>query len=407
MSNFSNFIRSLGSISSSVTTEDANSGVDTAPATPSVSFDTIKSALEAKHLSVKWYQDSFIVTYPKSRNGGEAQTQVDYSDPLVRECRGLIVNKNAPFNVLCKGFDRFDATESIPHDVLTNPQTQVTTTIDGTYVRLYFDTSRGQEKARWTLATNRCIDAKKARWSTFKTFFDYFQEASNSENSILDYTKLDTRYTYLFIVCHPESRIVRCYSSPMIYHVGTYDLSTEGNPELVDHDIGIPKPQPIDTTKYESLQQLIDHSNTLDWQDPGYVVKWTDVDGTVHRAKIRNSKYEHVNSLRGNNPNVALHYLNLRSDTENPQPFIEFTRYYPEYGMIEDSINMLARYLHQLYMSYYVNRTIQVVPDRISWKLLSQLHTSYIRTKTPTTLDIVQNVVRSLPNEELAKLLRL
>ncbi len=399
MSEFSNFVRSLGSGNTEETTP--------------TSFDSIKQALEAKHLNVKWFLDTFIVTYPKNRDysgsGAGSNTNdntTDYSDTLVRECRGLIVNKNHPFNVVCKGFDRFDDITSVPSDVLTLPSTQVTSTIDGTYVRLYYDTTRGDDKAKWSLATNRCIDAKKARWSSFKTFFDYFQEASNSENSILDYARLDVKHTYLFVVCHPESRVVRCYTSPMIYHIGTYDTSQPECPEI-DTDIGIPKPPTLDTSSYETLQQLSDYTNTLDWQDPGFVIRWTDATGGVHRAKVRNEKYEHVNSLRGNNPNVALHYLNLRSDTENPQKFMEFTKYFPEYGMIEDSINMLARYLHQLYMSYYVNKTIQVIPDRISWKMLSQLHTSYIRTKVPTTLDVVQTVVRSLPNEELAKLLRL
>ena len=404
MSTFSSFISSLGSISSSVSSEDANSPVPDTPTCTPVSFDTIKGALESKGLSVKWFQELFIVTYPKSRN--TPNPTVDYSDPLVRECRGLIVNKNSPYNVICKGFDRFDDVTTLSQDILRHPSTQVTNIIDGTYVKLYYDTSKGPEKSKWCLATNRCIDAKKARWSSFKTFFDYFQEASNSENSILDYALLDTKHTYLFVVCHPESRIVRCYTTPMIYHVGTYDTSSAGCPEI-DEDINIPKPPVVDTTKYESLSQLVEYTNTLDWQDPGFVVKWTDDAGTPHRSKIRNSKYESVNALRGNNPNVALHYLNLRSDTENPQPFMEFTKYFPEYGMIEDSINMLARYLHQLYMSYYVNKTIQVVPDRISWKILSQLHTSYIRSRVPTTLDVVQNIVRSLPNEELAKLLRL
>lgn len=394
MSEFFNFVRSLDSTSCTDNSVPTN-----------LTFDAIKQALEAKHLNVKWFLDTFIVTYPKNRDNS-SNTAVDYSDKLVRQSRGLIVNKNHPFNVVCKGFDRFDDITTVPADVLTKPTTQVTSTIDGTYVRLYYDTTRGEDKAKWSLATNRCIDAKKARWSSFKTFFDYFQEASNSENSILDYARLNVNHTYLFVVCHPESRIVRCYTSPMIYHVGTYDTSQHECPEI-EEDIGIPKPPTFDVSSYPSLQQLSEYTNTLDWQNPGFVVKYTDENGCIHRAKVRNEQYEHVNSLRGNNPNVALHYLNLRSDTENPQKFMEFTKYFPEYGMIEDSINMLARYLHQLYMSYYVNKTIQVVPDRISWKMLSQLHTSYIRTKVPTTLDVVQNVVRSLPNEELAKLLRL
>ena len=59
-----------------------------------------------------------------------------------------------------------------------------------------------------------------------------------------------------------------------------------------------------------------------------------------------------------------------------------------------------------MYLQYYVNRTLPYVPDRMCWRILSELHTRYIRTKEATALDIVQQYIRSMPNNELACLLK-
>jgi hypothetical protein len=193
----------------------------------------------------------------------------------------------------------------------------------------------------------------------------------------------------------------------MLAVLGTLDRSNDWK-EVEEDDIGIPRPPEVDRTfdKFTDLQAVRDHVNSLDWQTPGYVAQWRGEDGTIKRSKIRNANYERVNDLRGDNRSSVEHYLNLRSDKDNPERFTEFVKHFPEYSVIEDSINMVARYIHQLYMSYYVNHTTQYVPDRTSWRLLSELHTRYIRTREATTLDIVQQYVRSMPNEDLAKLLK-
>lgn len=381
MSNFSKFI---SSISTPVVDGESNS---------QLTFETIKSKLEELHLKVKWYKDLFIVTYPKKKS--VSTSVVDVNNDLVKECRGLIVNKNSPFNVVCKGFDMFE--DTVP-DTVSFDQLKIMTTIDGTYVRLYYNNDK------WCVATNRCIDAKRARWHSYKTFYDYFQEASHSPESLLNYERLNKDRVYLFVVCHPENRIVKVYQNSKLYHIGTLD-SKNGWSE-VDEDIGIPKPELFNNNDVQSLQSLQEYTKTLDWQNPGFVVQWTNSDGVIKRCKIRNNNYEYVNGLRGDKISMVEHYLTLRSDTENPRTFTEFTKYFPEYSIIEDSINMTSRYVHQMYMEYYVNKTIQYVPDRISWRILGELHTRYIRTKEPTTLDIVHQYIRSMPNQELAKLLR-
>lgn len=395
MSEFSNFICSLSPPKSSVEEHDEKN-------TQEITFDTIKSNLEDTYnLKVKWYKDLFIITYPKRDT--KASEDVDYTSPLVKQCRGLIVNKNKPFDVVCKGFDMLEPTENIPEDILTRSDGKITTTIDGSYVRVYYNS----ELDRWCCATNRCIEAKKARWHSYRTFFDYFQDASRSNDSLLDYSRLDKNRVYLFVVCHPENRIVRVYNSSMLYHIGTLDRS-DGWKEIENDDIGIPHPLEVDRNfdKFGSLQNIRDHVNTLDWQTPGYVVQWKADDGTIKRSKIRNAEYERINDLRGDNRSSVEHYLNLRADKDNPQKFIEFVKYFPECSIIEDSINMVARYVHQLYINYYVHRTVQYVQDRTTWRLLNELHTRYVRTREKTTLDIVQQYVRSMPNEELAKLLK-
>ena len=301
MSQFAQFIRSLSpSEACAIAVEEHTENTENTENTEKVeelTFEKIKSELETRYkLKVKWYKDLFIITYPK--RGTHASEDVDYSDPLVIECRGLIVNRNAPFNVVCKGFDMLEPTENIPDDLLTRDEGKITTTIDGSYIRVYYNS----ELKRWCVATNRCIEAKKARWHSYRTFFDYFQDASRSEESLLDYNLLNENRVYLFVVCHPENRIVRAYTSPMLYHIGTVDR-TDGWKEVENDNIGIPHPPQIDRNfeGFDSVESVRDYVNTLDWQTPGYVVQWRGSNGSIKRSKLRNAEYERINELRGDN----------------------------------------------------------------------------------------------------------
>jgi hypothetical protein len=180
MSQFTQFVSSLSPPERPVEERDENVTNENRENTESqdLTFETIKSDLESRyHLKVKWYKDLFITTYPKK--GTRSSEDVDYTDPLVKQCRGLIVNRKSPFNVVCKGFDMLEPTEDIPEDILTREDGKITTTIDGSYIRVYYN----QELKRWSVATNRCIEAKKARWHSYRTFFDYFQDASRSRNT--------------------------------------------------------------------------------------------------------------------------------------------------------------------------------------------------------------------------------
>ena len=382
---FENFLSGLRE------SRDTKSNIDEQPLT----FNTIKSALEAKHLRVKWYKNLFIVTYSKKETTG-----LDTTDPLVRECRGLIVNKNSPFDIVCKGFDMFEETTDIPEDILTRNDGRLSVSIDGSYIRIYFNV----ESDRWCVATNRCIEAKKARWQSYRTFYDYFQDASTNKDSFLDFSKLNKDHVYLFVMCHPENRIVRVHPNPMLYHIGTLDRSD--NWTEIAEDIGLPTPPKVDKTFFCDVEKMKEHIDRLDWQAPGYVAQWTDEGGQNHRSKIRNAKYQHINSLRGSKSSIVEHYLDLRNDLDQKDRFIDFIKYYPEYALIEDTINMVVRSVHYQYMAYYINKTMQFVQDRTTWRLLNELHIRYIRTHQATTLDVVQQHIRSMPNADLAKLLQ-
>lgn len=361
------------------------------------SFDTLKGVLNSKHLIVKWYNNYFIVSYPKK--GTTLHKALDLTDPVIRECRGLIAEKEYPFKIVCKGFDMFHELDEIPEESLSDPTTRITMAIDGSYMRLYYN----EHENKWNLATNRCIDAKKARWQSYKTFYDYFQDASHP---MLDYSRLDKKKVYLFVLCHPENRIVKNYNKAKIYHIGTFDGSTDEWKETTEN-IGIPTPQVIDKTQFKgqdirTIKSFID--TTFAWDCPGYVYQWQDKDGTIKRALIRNENYEYIKELKGNNYSIVEHYLNLRNDGDNPQRFIDFIKYFPEYSVIEDTLNMVARTVHYQYMEYYIRKTTSIIRDKRIWRILTELHTRYIRTREATTLDIVQQYIRNMSNKDLAKL---
>lgn len=374
---------------------------------PNFTVDDLKKVVTAKGLLIKKWNGRLLITYP---NKDDQQRQIhkdssepifnkiDFNDALVRECRGIILasdsetndDSDSPqkLNIVCYAMDKFDRADDFTEEQLqkffADSEEFVEELFDGSLVKMYYFQNQ------WVLSTNRCVEARRAKWNNYRSFYDMFQEATND----LNYDKLDKRCTYSFVLCHPENRIVVNYQTPNIIHVATRNLDTL---EEVDVDIGIQKPLKL-KMDYDTFVNRI-KSNP--YFMPGYVLKTKE----GRRIVFECDNYKHVKQIKGNFRDPVYRYLQLKREDTNT--FNQFVGYFPEYHWIDSRLETLAREAHKCYLDFFVNRNKSKFINKDLWELMSELHTLFLRTKEPTSLKKVRQHLKSYPLDKLARLVNM
>lgn len=229
--------------------------------------------------------------------------------------------------------------------------------VDGTMINLYWSEVANE----WLVNTKSSLGAtshfyvfpmaSSAKSQHTKSFRAMFDEAVGPN---FDYSIFDKACSYSFVLQHPMNRIVCPVTKPAIYLVGIYRMNgaivTPENIHLFKtKKTPIRKPQIYPTTSYEDIQRRFAGANPLNptpYNVMGIVVKHGD---SGHRMKFRNPAYEAVKALRGNQPRLDYHYLELRQRNQVK----EFLRYYPECGkMFADYRNKIHTFTQHLYRNY-------------------------------------------------------
>ena len=211
--------------------------------------------------------------------------------------------------------------------------------VEGTMIMLYFN----KDKELWETSTRGNIGANTAFFQnkSQKTFRNMFDETCNI--SFLDVNKLDKDLCYTFVMNHPDNRIVTKCDIPELYLVKVYKiLNNEENNTFqvfVLNNIDEIKENFVNTlvkfpnTKINSnvvlnnnlsYSSIEDYCKNLNFNIMGIVLydKQRDI-----RTKIRNSKYEYVRKLRGNQPKLDYRYLELKKNKN----INKYLQYFPEH----------------------------------------------------------------------------
>jgi len=235
-----------------------------------------------------------------------------FSEPLVHECRGIILREE-DWSVVCFPFIKFfNYGEGYAADIDWS-SARVQEKLDGSIIKLWWD------RDHWWVSTNGVIDARKCPLfndlsESNRTYYDLFNEAAVE---CLDYSVLCKDRTYIFELVSPYNRVVVPYKETRIYHIGTRDNRTF---QEIDQDIGVPKPQ---TYSFNSLKEAVEAAKALPFSEEGYVV----VDKNWNRVKIKSPAYVSVHHLSNNGRVNKKRILELISINEHK----EFLTYFPEY----------------------------------------------------------------------------
>ena len=209
--------------------------------------------------------------------------EADFTNPIVREARGIIINLET-LEVVCWPFSKFcnlheeGAKEDVENFDWDSCSCQEK--VDGSIVKLWFNNLTGE----WQWSTNSIICAKDAPLLEGAGNFDTLIKGAVNYKDI-NYQDLDKDITYIFELVSPLSMLVIQYKENCLYHIGSRNRVTG---EELDIDIGIKKPERYD------LHTLDDCLNACFKLNQEGVVKkegFVLVDKYYHRIKLKSPEY--------------------------------------------------------------------------------------------------------------------
>lgn len=246
-----------------------------------------------------------------------SQIDSDFNEPLVRECRGIILEKDT-WNVVVYPFKKFFNYGEEYADEIDWKSAKVTSKEDGSLIKIY------HYNGEWRVGTNSTIDAEDAVLNSpyYRNFRELFDVAAN--NCKFGFDRLDPNYTYLMELCSCHNTIVVPYNEPKLFHIGTRNNITC---EEVEVDIGIEKPKQY---MLSSLEDCIAMAKTFDFTKEGFVIK----DKNYNRIKIKSEDYVRVHRLANNGSLTLERAIDLIRMNE----IDEFLNYFPNYTFYINNI---------------------------------------------------------------------
>ena len=263
------------------------------------------------------------------------QFDSDFSLPIVRECRGIIIDIEDNFNPICHPFNKFFNYGEKYADSIDWKSARVQEKVDGSIIKFW----KWNRKNRWVISTNGAINAFDANISSFSdlentngiSFGELFLNALYAhfpnENTMED-MGFNPNYTYMFELVSPLTQVVVKYPNTDIYHIGTRDNITG---EELDIDIGIKKPKAYPLHSLSAVVEAAEHLNANGnaVEEEGFVV----VDKNWNRIKVKSPLYLQSHYLKGNIPTIGRCIdIYLANEAE------EYLTYFPEQKETFDKI---------------------------------------------------------------------
>lgn len=251
------------------------------------------------------------------------QIDSDFSNEIVRECRGLILSESDNYEVMTVPFFKFGNYGESYVAPINWATAKITQKIDGSLIKIV---RIGDELL---ISTNGTINASKAEVSQgFSCPFANYRELvlgaeplcnmSNDEMLSL----FDEGYTYMFELTSIYNKVVIPYDGIKLWFIGCRDNQSLQEILIYDH----PLSKVFDTPKqygFKSLQECIDNAKLLPYNDEGYVV----VDDSFNRCKVKSAAYVAIHHLKGEGiltPRKALELIRMNE-------VVEFLNYFNEY----------------------------------------------------------------------------
>ena len=274
------------------------------------------------------------------------QISSDFSNPMVREARGIIFRKDDFSHPVCWPFMKFgNFSESYAPEIDWSTAF-VSEKVDGSLIKVWFD------EGHWHVSTNGTIDAFKAelgdiRMPNFGTYFNntvcdkyyrYFEDFTDN---------LFTDLTYMFELVGPYNRVVVPYEEPAIYFLGARNKFTGAEfncSSIVAGALGMGRFKLPYQYPLTSLDDCIRITENFGWDQEGFVV----CDAQFNRVKIKSPAYVMAHYARNNNVITRKHLIKIILMNEVEEFICYASDYKDELFKVQGLMNAYHRIGNQL-----------------------------------------------------------
>lgn len=227
-----------------------------------------------------------------------SQFDSDFSLPLVRECRGIVLDEGDGFRVVSYAFDKFGNYGEPYCPRIDFGSAFVTEKCDGSLMKIVRNQDGG-----FLISTNGTINAFDAGISgvlgcPFKSFGEVFKHVLDERVAMYGdrlLKNIEEGYTYMFEMVSPWTRVVVPYKTENLYLIGVRNNETFAEERFDEH----PLAEFFDTPKafrFRTFEECVASAKSLPWDDEGYVV----MDGRFNRVKVKSPAWLAVHHLSNN-----------------------------------------------------------------------------------------------------------
>ena len=271
----------------------------------------------------------------------------DFKEPMVREARGIIIQKKGhKYRLVRIAFTKFfcvgdpNAKRDL-YKLAHRKQWFVEEKIDGSLITLAWWDSK------WRVSTSGSIDAYKAPLSfsngDIQNFGRLFEYASKDK---IDYDRLDKRYTYMFELIGLENKVIVPYEKEDVYYLGRRDNYTLLEIPYFDDDCaGVekckrPKCRIVKVNKnpkkvMKELQKEVNSFTKEHEHFEGYVISDRSL---KTRVKMKSTQYMELFFQKGNGVFSPRKILLMILDQKDDDVLSSFPEYRPKFDMVRRAL---------------------------------------------------------------------
>lgn len=261
--------------------------------------------------------------------------------PIVRECRGLVLEKTPEFSVVSRSFPRFFNWGEVQEEMKDFDFSDfvVQSKEDGSLALLY------HYDGHWRVNTRGSFAQDKMEFQNFT-----WEEGVCKALGLNSLDEIDARLggllrccTIVCEFCSPWNKVVRKYEKPTLYLLTAFGVDGETGVVYCDElakRLGTPRPTLYQFKSLEEIQTFLQEQGTNDPTFEGVVIR----DRHNHRWKIKSSCY------------LALHRLGSTKDClfapKNLLPFVlsgESDELLTYFGEVKEAYEQLEKKVCQFY----------------------------------------------------------
>lgn len=229
------------------------------------------------------------------------QIESPMSNPIVQECRGLILDEANDWAIVNWSMSKFFNYGEGLADPIDWATAVVQAKMDGSLIQLY------NYQGKWYVATSGTPDAMTEVNGSGVNFSDLFWKALTQNGGIWTASREEfapvndeaRHYNFWFELTGPLNRVVVDYKTTNLTLLGARRVDTweEVHPSTIAHLFpGVPVVKEFPLQSMEEIFETLKTMNPLEQE--GYVIRWKKKDGTIGRSKSKSPGYVALHHAR-------------------------------------------------------------------------------------------------------------